>query len=107
MIPLELDQAAEKHSTHKTSPVGSILYIHKKSAFLAGADWQKEQYEWISVEHKLPEFNEYVLVYNTEGATLIGRLMKNGWIALFSDGEHFMDELTATHWKNLPPPPKN
>lgn len=45
MIPLELDQAAEKHSTHKTSPVGSILYIHKKSAFLAGAEWQKEQYK--------------------------------------------------------------
>jgi hypothetical protein len=44
-ITLTLEQAAEKHSTHAKSPVGSILYIHKTTAFKAGAAWQKEQYK--------------------------------------------------------------
>jgi hypothetical protein len=61
---------------------------------------------WISVEDRLPEVGEFVLVYNTEGATLTGRLMRNGWVASFLDGEKLMRELTATHWRELPPPPK-
>lgn len=46
--------------------------------------------DWISVEDRLPEIGEYVMVYNTERATLIGRLMNNGWAAMFADGEQFM-----------------
>lgn len=63
--------------------------------------------EWISISDQLPEIAEYVMVYNTERATLIGRLMSNGWVAMFADGEKFMGELTATHWRPLPEPPKN
>lgn len=60
---------------------------------------------WISVKEQLPELLEYVLVYNTEGATLIARRFTEDWVALFSDGENKMGELTATHWMPLPSPP--
>ena len=43
MEQLTLQQAAEKHSTHAKSPVGSILYIFKVTAFKSGAKWQQEQ----------------------------------------------------------------
>lgn len=62
--------------------------------------------DWISVDERLPEIGEYVLVYNTELATLVGALMRNGWIALFADGQQLMGELTATHWRPLLEPPK-
>lgn len=62
--------------------------------------------DWIPVEKELPEIGEYVLVYNTERATLVGKLMSNGWVALFKDGENFMGELTAMYWQPLPQPPK-
>jgi hypothetical protein len=60
----------------------------------------KEHYavDWISVDERLPEIGKYVIVYNTERATLIGRLMSNGWVAMFADGDNFMGELTAIYW---------
>lgn len=60
---------------------------------------------WVSVEDGLPEVGEYVLVYNTEGATLIARCLLNGWAAYFSDGERLMGELAALYWRKLPSPP--
>jgi len=60
---------------------------------------------WISVKDRLPELLEYVLVYNTEGATLVARRFANDWVAYFADGESKMGELTATHWQPLPEPP--
>lgn len=60
---------------------------------------------WTRVEDGLPEVGEFVMVYNTEGAILTGRLMSNGWVASFLDGEKLMGELTATHWQPLPAPP--
>jgi hypothetical protein len=65
-----------------------------------------ERADWISVKDRLPEIGEYVLVYNTEHATLVGRLMSNGWVAMFADGENFMGELTAVYWRRLPAAPR-
>jgi hypothetical protein len=72
-------------------------------------EWLDEsaaQDDWISVDERLPEISEYVMVHNIEGATLVGRLMSNGWVAMFADGEKLMGNLTATHWRPLPSPPK-
>jgi hypothetical protein len=60
---------------------------------------------WVRVEDGLPEIGEYVLVHNTEGAMLVGRRFSYDWVALFTDGETSMGELTATHWMPLPAPP--
>lgn len=100
MEQLTLEQAASNHTKD---------YFKEKdtaySSFKAGAEWQKEQPSWISVNDELPPYLEYILVYNTEGATLVARLFENGWVALFSDGEKFMEELAPTHWQHLPKPP--
>ena len=61
--------------------------------------------KWISTDLELPEVGEYVLVYNTEGATLIARCLNNGWAAFFADGEKLMGELKAKYWMPLPAAP--
>lgn len=40
---ISLEDQARQYAITPKSPQGSILYIHKKSAFEAGAQWQKEQ----------------------------------------------------------------
>lgn len=77
------------------------------NGFLAGYQSAGQGREWVSVEKAIPEIGQMVLVYNTEGAILTGRLMNNGWSAFFSDGECLMQELTATHWQPVPSPPNN
>lgn len=73
---------------------------------LPAAHQAAEQDRWIPVSSGvLPEVGEYVLVFNTEGATLVARRFSNDWCALFSDGEKLMKELAPTHWQPLPPPP--
>lgn len=105
MGQLTLEQGIEAYMKKR-----EIHPIHASNVikdFTAGAEWQKEQAKWISVKDKLPGLLLYILVYNTEGATLIARRFENGWWALFADGEHFMGELAATHWQPLPEPPQD
>lgn len=61
--------------------------------------------KWISVKDRLPAEMESVLVFNTEGAILVGRIVFDNWKAYFIDGEHWMNELEPTHWMPLPEPP--
>lgn len=98
--PITRGEASLHYAVFKMNPMAT----HADS-FVEGAKWQKEQPDWISVDAQLPELCEYVLVYNTEGATLVARLFANGWYALFADGEKHMGELTATHWQPIPKPP--
>jgi hypothetical protein len=63
--------------------------------------------DWIRVDSgKLPDWGEFVLVYNTEGATMTGRILGKKWCACFLDGETLVGELEVTHWRYLPSPPK-
>lgn len=59
---------------------------------------------WFKCGDKLPELMQYVLVYNTESATLIARRFEHDWRALFADGENDMKDLAPTHWAYLNPP---
>lgn len=72
---------------------------------LIGELLQRFTDKWIPVELKLPEIGEYVFVYNTEGAKLVARLLNDGWVAFFADGEKAMGELTVEYWMPLPSDP--
>lgn len=80
-----LNQAAEKHATHEKSPIGSRLYIYKKEAFEAGAEWQKEQHQEI-----INALRELVECDYTSGTHLSCALIR-GKNALRSIGEPFQD----------------
>ena len=62
---------------------------------------------WVNVEDKLPEEEEWVLVYNNleeNCAVTTGVFVKGRWGIL----ELGVDaEINVTHWRPLPPPPSN
>lgn len=61
---------------------------------------------WIPVSENKPDIGDYVLVSLDNGWNeLKGRLMANGWVAMYSDGENFVRGNEVTHWMPLPPPP--
>lgn len=85
MDKLTLEQAAEQHSTHEKSPVGSKLYIYKTEAFKAGAEWQKEEYKEI-----INALKELVECDYTSGTHLSCAIIR-GKNALRSISEPFQD----------------
>lgn len=67
--------------------------------------------KWISVNDRLPELGEKILVAIDGGwVILLGRLMTNGWTAFYSDGEELVNQdkngSKVTHWMPLPESPK-
>lgn len=64
-----LEEAARKYADeiYDTADRG-ILYRETQDDFIAGAKWQEKQSPWISVEERLPNYKEEVLVlYEYEG----------------------------------------
>lgn len=58
--------------------------------------------KWISVEEKLPEYNERVVATNKFGDVIIGKIVstpKNG-VCVCACGEYI--DLWVTHWMPLP-----
>lgn len=63
--------------------------------------------QWIRVEEKLPENDDFVLVYNSnlpESGVGIGRLFFGKWNEPFDYGTGPGD-ITVTHWQPFPGPP--
>lgn len=64
-----LKEAARKYADeiYDTADRG-ILYRETQDDFIAGAEWHAKQIPWISVEERLPNYKEEVLVlYEYEG----------------------------------------
>ncbi len=92
MEQLTLEQAAESHSTHEKSPIGSRLYIYKSESFKAGAEWQKEQYKEVinlmrqllaAYTFRLPDTKQLLAGYTNDEAfekinNLLERLQDGG-----------------------------
>lgn len=77
-------------------------------AFMNGAKWERKRNKWINVEDGLPEIGEYVSVFSSVGIPFKGKLLDNGWVAFFADGEKLCtgEPHHITHWQPLPEPPK-
>ena len=63
---------------------------------------ESPQPKWISVEERLPEEKESVLVHYVDGWMPIAFLLDGKWYQ--SNGE--MSWLSVTHWMPLPQPPE-
>lgn len=64
-----LKEAARKYADEIYDPADrGILYRETQDDFIAGAEWHAKQSPWISVEERLPNYKEEVLVlYEYEG----------------------------------------
>ena len=59
--------------------------------------------EWIRVEERLPELNDWVLLYTDFGKHIVGWRVKDGW---WHTHTCMCKPDAVTHWMPLPLPPK-
>lgn len=64
--------------------VGFANGMHKQSyeSFIAGAEWQAKQLSWISVEERLPEDNENIVIMCEHGAIFNGVYCDEKWFCM-------------------------
>lgn len=51
-------------------------------AFKKGADWQAKQSPWVSVEERLPEENENIIIMCKHGAIFNGTYCNGAWFCM-------------------------
>jgi hypothetical protein len=95
--------SSELYSIFNKDYKGDGATSHEAARLHSGVN----QDEWISVDDDVPNLGEFVLVNIETDTVLKGRLMNNGWAAMFLDGERLTKERKVTHWRPLPSPPIN
>lgn len=72
------------------------------NAFKAGAEWQAKQSPWVSVEERLPENQDIVLVRDEYGGKATAYLhgKNSGFIVYGEDAYKVFAEIT--HWMPIP-----
>lgn len=102
MTDLELqEQAKYKYLQFRDNNSTDSVLIE---GFVDGAKWMQEQDDWISVDDRLPNVNEMVLVF------MLGRITKKPVMKvdeLTQDGWRLTDAGFITHWMPLPSPPNS
>lgn len=73
-----------------------------KAGFKAGAEWQAKQSPWVSVEERLPENQDIVLVRGEYGGKATAYLhgKDSGFIIYGEDAYKVFGEVT--HWMRIP-----
>lgn len=85
---MNIQEAAKEYADGQYEPTDrGILYRETQDDFIAGAKWQAKQSPWISVEDRLPDYLEKVLVlYEYKGGNtnptkfLFGRKRLEVWL---------------------------
>ena len=64
-------------------------------------------HEWISVEDRLPENNQWALCFMKDKSFGTFRVLQWNYVDWrWNDGNEWFDEKDVTHWMPLPRPPK-
>ena len=100
-----IDRGADKDKKAFRIITNRDLYDHTIECFEAGAKWMQEQDKWISVDVKPDkEFTDILLYFGGEDYSCSGYYVKNENV--FMSHNVMYRGLKATHWQNLPKPPK-
>lgn len=103
-----MDEKLEQAATYYTQSEVKGMIDHDidtgdmKRAFIAGANWQKEQSPWISVKDILPDNQDLVLVrseYNGKATAYYHG--KNSGFITYGEGA-YKDFGDITHWMPIP-----
>ena len=81
----------------------AILDVTER-AYIAGAGWQAKQSPWISVEDRLPEENENIIIMCKHGAIFNGTYCNGVWFCM--DGyinDIYKDSPIYTSMSSIPP----
>lgn len=74
-------EAVENHYGMDYDGKTHEMYILRE-AFEAGAEWQSKQSPWISVEERLPDDNENIIIMCEHGAIFNGTYYNNVWFCM-------------------------
>lgn len=104
----EVKRLIELKAQEKPHSLGYVFLGHHIAATVNAINIVKQHSDWISVDERLPEDDENVLVYSGDKEMFIAwcGVLGRTWRDSFRDAPY--DELVGisiTHWMPLPPPP--
>ena len=92
------------HRTVDRTLFGKDLAKFGEMNFVQGAEWQSKQSPWISVEERLPEENENIIIMCKHGAIFNGTYCNGVWFCM--DGyinDIYKDSPIYTSMGSIPP----
>lgn len=102
-----IEEAAKEYSSQfpwgEDDKIASLICENDfKRGFKAGAEWQAKQSPWVSVEERLPENQDIVLVRGEYGGKATAYLhgKDSGFIIYGEDAYKVFGEVT--HWCHIP-----
>lgn len=107
-VSMKIKEIGDFFTDEDSIKLGAVIALstpsilrHADPEIMKAAGWVSS--EWISVEDRLPDIGERVLVYTDLGRTVICFLHAKYKWNVFS---HNNGVESPTHWKPLPQPPK-
>jgi hypothetical protein len=100
---MNIQEAAKEYADGQYEPTDrGILYRETQDDFIAGAEWNAKQSPWISVEDRLPDNQDIVLVRGEYGGKCTAYLhgKNSGFITYGEDAYKVFGEIT--HWMPIP-----
>lgn len=96
-----LESAAKQNAEIEIKKVLNVRATAERS-FIAGAEWNAKQSPWISVEDRLPDNQDIVLVRGEYGGKCTAYLhgKNSGFITYGEDAYKVFGEIT--HWMPIP-----
>lgn len=113
MMKQTVEEAAMNFANYESNNLDKLFFKVKTlvdydngltRGFKAGAEWQAKQSPWVSVEERLPEENENIIIMCKHGAIFNGTYCNGVWFCM--DGyinDTYKDSPIYTSMSSIPP----